>query len=89
MLNSHTGRKSHQKAADMKKADRDSQMNQALLKGLPLVFRNLRTQSKAVRPKNIMMDSIKMNLDCVSRAVSANRKLILRISSSRTNRREP
>ena len=73
----------------MKKADRDSQMNQALLKGLPLVFRNLRTQSKAVRPKNIMMDSIKMNLDCVSRAVSANRKLILRISSSRTNRREP
>ena len=59
----------------MKKADRDSQMNQALLKGLPLVFRNLRTQSKAVRPKNIMMDSIKMNLDCVSRAVSANRKL--------------
>ena len=58
----------------MKKAESDSQVNQALLKGLPLVFRNLRTQSKAVRPKNIMMDSIRMNLDCVSKAVSANRK---------------
>ena len=58
----------------MKKAERDSQTNQALLKGLPLIFLNLRTQSKAVRPKNIMMDSIKMNLDWVSRAVSAIRK---------------
>ena len=58
----------------MKKAERDSQTNQALLKGLPLIFLNLRTQSKAVRPKNIMMDSIKMNLDWVSRAVSTNRK---------------
>ena len=58
----------------MKKAERESQMNQALLKGLPVVFLNLRTQSKAVRPKNIMMDSIKMNLDWVSRAVSAIRK---------------
>ena len=58
----------------MKKAERESQVNQALLKGLPLVFRNLRTQSKAVRPKNIMMDSIKMNLDWVSRAVSTKRK---------------
>ena len=58
----------------MKKAERDSQTNQALLKGLPLIFLNLRTQSKAVRPKNIMMDSIKMNLDWVSRAVSAERK---------------
>ena len=47
----------------MKKAERDSQTNQALLKGLPLIFLNLRTQSKAVRPKNIMMDSIKINLD--------------------------
>ena len=47
----------------MKKAERDNQRNQALLKGLPLVFLNLRTQSKAVRPKNIMMDSIKINLD--------------------------
>ena len=61
----------------MKKAERDNQRNQALLKGLPLVFRNLRTQSKAVRPKNIMMDSIKMNLDCVSRAVSASRKYLI------------
>ena len=58
----------------MKKAERDSQTNQALLKGLPLIFLNLRTQSKAVRPKNIMMDSIKMNLDWVSRAVSTKRK---------------
>ena len=58
----------------MKKAESDSQVNQALLKGFPLVFLNLRTQSRAVRPKNIMMDSIKMNLDCVSKAVSANRK---------------
>ena len=61
----------------MKKAERDNQRNQALLKGFPLVFRNLRTQSKAVSPKNIMMDSIKMNLDCVSRAVSANRKYLI------------
>ena len=56
----------------MKRDDRDSQVNQDLLKGLLEVFLNFRTQSKATRPKNIMMDSIRMNLDCVSKAVSVN-----------------
>ena len=56
----------------MKKDERDSQANQDLLKGLLEFFLNLRTQSRAVRPKNIMMDSIRMNLDWVSKAVSAN-----------------
>ena len=54
----------------MKKEERESQANQDLLKGLPEFFLNLRTQSRAVRPKNIMMDSIRMNLDWVSKAVS-------------------
>ena len=56
----------------MKKDERDSQANQDLLKGLLEVFLNFSTQSKAIRPKNIMIDSIRMNLDCVSKAVSVN-----------------
>ena len=47
----------------MKKDERESQANQDLLKGELEVFRNLRTHSRAVRPKNIMIDSIKINLD--------------------------
>ena len=47
----------------MKKDERESQANQDLLKGELEVLRNLRTHRRAVRPKNIMMDSIKINLD--------------------------
>ena len=53
----------YQKAADMKREERESQVNQDLVKGALEVFLNLRTHSNPTRPKNIMIDSINMNLD--------------------------
>ena len=40
-----------------------SQMNQAGVKGFWEIFLNLRTQSREERPRKIIMDSIRMNLD--------------------------
>lgn len=40
-----------------------SQVNQAVVKGLLEIFLNLRTQSKEARPRKIIIDSIRMNLD--------------------------
>ena len=47
----------------MKREERESQVNQDLVKGVLEVFLNLRTHSNPTRPKNIMIDSINMNLD--------------------------
>jgi hypothetical protein len=40
------------------------------VKGEQETFLNLMTQSKLARPKNIMIDSIRINLDCAKTAVS-------------------
>ena len=56
--------------ADMSRADSESQANQALVNGVPETFLNLMTARMAARPKNIMIDSMRMNLDWVSIAVS-------------------
>ena len=62
-----------QKAEDMNSAVRDSHRNQDLENGELDTFLNLNVQSRAARPKNIMIDSIRMNLDCVRIAVSNKR----------------
>ena len=65
--------KSHLNTADMSSAERESQANQALVNGDPETFLNLITARIAARPKNIMMDSMRMNLDWVSIAVSVGK----------------
>ena len=60
----------HLNTEDMSRAEIESQVNQALENGNPETFLNLITASNAARPKNIMMDSMRMNLDWVSMAVS-------------------
>ena len=47
----------------MKRVDRESQRNHGLEKGVEETFLNLRTQRSEARPKNIMIDSMRMNLD--------------------------
>ena len=64
----------YQNPAAISKAERESQRNQGLVKGEPDTFLNLSTQSKLAMPKNIMMDSIRINLDCARTAVSRNTK---------------
>ena len=63
-----------QKAEDINIAVRDSHRNHDLEKGEFDTFLNLNVQRRAARPKNIMIDSIRMNLDCVSTAVSGKRR---------------
>ena len=46
-------------------------MNQGFVKGELETFLNFITQSKEAIPKNIMIDSIRMNLDWARTAVSA------------------
>ena len=55
----------------MSRADKDSQRNHGLVKGEQETFLNLITQSKLARPKNIVIDSIRITLDCAKTAVSA------------------
>ena len=59
--------------AEMSRAESESQANQALVNGVPETFLNLITARIAARPKNIMMDSMRMNLDWVSIAVSVRK----------------
>ena len=61
----------YQNPAAISKADKDSHRNHGLVKGEQETFLNLMTQSKLARPKNIMIDSIRINLDCAKTAVSA------------------
>ena len=54
----------------MRRADNESQVNHEAENAEPDTFLNLRTHKSAASPKNIMIDSIRMNLDCVRMAVS-------------------
>ena len=72
----------HLNTADMSRAESESQANQALVNGVPETFLNLITARMAARPKNIMIDSMRMNLDWVSIAVSD--KEIIYFSNKKT-----